>query len=251
VRDQTYGTDERQTLDIYVPDHLKKPAPVIVFFYGGSWQMGSKDMYRFVGQAFAEKGYITVITDYRLYPQVHFPAFMQDGAQAVRWTRDHIGEYQGDSRNIYLAGHSAGGHIAALLTTDAEYLNAAGVSMSQIRGLIGIAGAYDFLPMTDPNIIALFSKVPANTTQPVKYITSVSAKLPPMLLVWGAEDDTVGLQNIESLSNKALHKGGMVETRLYPDLGHIGIILSLAKGFRDKAPLLKDISDFIEHTRQK
>ena len=249
VRDLAYGDSERQKLDIYVPDGLTKPAPVIVFFYGGSWQMGSKDMYRFLGQAFASKGYITVVADYRLYPDVYFPAFMEDGANAVKWTRDHIADYQGDTKNLYLAGHSAGGHIAALLTTDPHYLKQAGAAPSAIRGLIGLAGPYDFLPLEDPKIIALFSRVPIRTTQPVTYVTATSGKLPPMFLGWGDEDDVVGRRNIDSLAAKARPHSPLVETHIYPETGHIGIILALARGFRG-TPVLDDIAAFVEKTRK-
>ena len=211
--------------------------------------MGSKDMYRFVGEAFASKGYVTVVADYRLYPDIYFPAFMEDGARAVRWTHDHIAGYQGDPANLYLAGHSAGGHIAALLTTDTHYLADAGVKPNAIRGMIGIAGPYDFLPLTDPKLIALFSKKPIQTTQPVNYVVSHSGPLPPLFLAWGADDDLVGKRNIDSLAAKARAKGGSVDAHIYPHEGHISLVVALASGFRDDTSLLNDITAFIDRTR--
>ena len=250
TRDVAYGDLPRQKLDIYIPDNLTQPAPVIVFFYGGSWQTGSKDMYRFVGQAFASRGYITVIADYRLYPEVYFPAFAEDGARAFRWVHDNIALYHGDPRNFYLAGHSAGGHIAAMLTTDPHYLRAAGIPAGAIRGMIGLAGPYDFLPLTDPKIIALFSKTPIEQTQPVHYVTPHSPKLPPIFLARGDADDVVGARNNTSLAAHARAVGTDVEMKLYPDVGHIGLVLALADGFRHKAPLLDDVDAFIQRTRQ-
>src|SRR3954471_10166956 len=123
----SYGKEPRQSLDVYTPCGDPKHAPVVIFFYGGYWQWGSKSDYRFVGQALASKGFIAVLPDYRLYPRVTFPAFVEDGAQAVRWTRDHIARYGGDPNRLYLMGHSAGAHTAALLAVDPHYLQDAGV----------------------------------------------------------------------------------------------------------------------------
>ena len=161
VKDIAYGTDERQTLDIYLPDQPAPGRPVIVFYYGGSWQKGSKDDYLFVGQAFASKGYIAVIADYRLYPQVYFPVFMEDVAAAFVWAHEHIASYGGNAANLFVAGHSAGGYNALMLTLNRTYLKETGGRDHWIKGAIGIAGAYDFLPMTDPKIIDLFSKAAA------------------------------------------------------------------------------------------
>ena len=248
--DIPYGSLPRQKLDIYIPDDQTKPTPVIVFFYGGSWQMGDKDLYRFVGQAFASKGYITVIANYRLYPDVYFPAFVEDGAHAVRWVHDHISAYGGDTHNLYLAGHSAGGHIAAMLTVPAPYLAAAGGNPSWIRGMIGIAGPYDFLPLTDSNLIDLFGKVPIAQTQPIHYVISDAAALPPLFLARGETDDVVDARNADSLAAHARASGTNVELRTYPNVGHIGIVLALAEGFRSTAPLLDDIDQFIQRTRK-
>jgi len=241
-KDIAYDEGDRRMLDIYVPDDLKSPAPVIVFFYGGSWKMGSKDDYRFAGQAFASKGYITVVADYRLYPKNYFPAFMHDGASTFAWVHEHIGEYNGDAKNIFLAGHSAGAHIAMLLTLDNQYLKAAHAKREWIKGTIGIAGPYDFLPFTDPAVIGVFSKVDEKTTQPINY---VSKNQPPILLLTGDKDEDVLPRNSKNLAAKLEEYNDPVELKIYPDVAHIGIVLSLAHGFRYKAPLLDDIDAFI------
>ena len=164
----SYGNHPRQQLDIYRPDSLTANTPVIVFFYGGSWQKGSKDDYRFVGQAFAAKGYITVIADYRLYPEVRFPAFVQDGAEALAWIHQNIAEYGGNAQQIFVAGHSAGAYIAVMLGTGSEYTP----HLDGIKGIIGIAGPYDFLPFTDPAIKDIFSQVADQKTQPIYWVKS-------------------------------------------------------------------------------
>jgi acetyl esterase/lipase len=242
-KDIAYGDDARQKLDIYIPDDVKKPAGVIVFFYGGSWQQGSKADYRFAGQAFASKGYVTVIADYRLYPQVYFPDFVEDGARAVTWVHRHIGQYGGDADNMILAGHSAGAYIAVMLTLNDSYLKAAGGDPLWIKGTAGIAGPYDFLPLTGPKIRAIFSKKPDADTQP---ITFARAGVPPMLLMAGDADTEVKPKNTYHLAARLKELGDPVTMRIYPDVAHIGIVLALADGFRHKAPVLDDIDRFAQ-----
>lgn len=240
--DLAYGEDPRQKVDIYVPDTLSTPHTTLIYFYGGSWQFGDKNMYRFVGQALASKGYIAVIVNYRLYPQVYFPEFMHDGAKAVRWVHEHIQEYGGSPNNVFLVGHSAGAHIAVLLMTDSQYLTAEGAKRGWIKGTVGIAGPYDFLPFTDPKVKALFGKVDAYKTQPINFVGS---GLPPFLLVTGAKDTQVYPKNTINLAHKLRYYKVPVTEIIYPKIGHIGIILSLAAGFRYKAPLLEDITRFV------
>lgn len=241
-RDIAYGSDPRQKLDIYVPDDAKN-APTIVFFYGGSWQMGSKDDYRFLGQAFASRGFVTVIADYRLYPQVYFPDFVKDGARAFTYAHVHISEFGGDPSHMYIAGHSAGGFIALMLAADDKYIMQAGGKPAWVHGTIGIAGPYDFLPFTDEKIKALFSKYPDKDTQPINHITH---KIAPVMLATGNADDTVSPRNSYHVAAKlkSLHSPVIVHT--YDDIGHIGIILSLAEGFRERTSLLDDITRFVQ-----
>ena len=240
-RDIAYGEDARQKLDVYVPDGAQN-APVIVFFYGGSWQTGSKNDYRFLGQALASKGFITVVADYRLYPQVYYPDFVMDGASAFTYAHTHITEFGGDADHMFVAGHSAGGFIAMMLAADDRFLTTAGGKPGWIRGTIGIAGPYDFLPFTDKNIKALFSKYPDADTQPLNHIKH---KMAPVMLAVGNADDTVDPRNSYRVEAKlkALHSPVIVHT--YDDTGHIGIILSMAEGFRERTPLLEDITRFV------
>lgn len=239
----TYGTNLRQKLDIYVPNKLPASPTTLIYFYGGSWQFGDKNMYRFLGQAFASKGFITVVVNYRLYPEVYFPTFMEDGAQAVHWVHRNIQKYGGDAKHVFLVGHSAGAHIAALLVTDETYLQAQGGTVSWIKGMIGIAGPYDFLPFTDPKVKALFSKINDSQTQPINFVKN---GLPPFLLVSGDNDKQVYPKNTINLANRLRQFKVPVTEIIYPRIGHIEIILSLASGFRYKAPLLEDIAHFVE-----
>ncbi|HXM00753.1 MAG TPA: alpha/beta hydrolase [Rhizomicrobium sp.] len=240
--DIAFGSDPRQKLDIYVPDGLSKPAPVLLFFYGGSWQFGAKDQYRWLGQTFAAQGIVTVIADYRIYPPAHFPDFVDDAAQALRKVHETIASYGGDPTRIFVAGHSAGAYNAVMLASNPKYLRDAGGDPSWIRGAIGIAGPYDFLPMTDPNIIAIFGGPSVPATQPINFI---DGKRPPMLLAAGTADETVSPGNTERMTQKLKANGSEVQEILYPGVGHTGILLSLAPGFRGKTTLREDMVGFI------
>ncbi len=242
VRDLAYGSDPRQKLDLYVPDHLQAKAPVILFFYGGSWQGGSKDLYLGFGQAFASEGIIVAVADYRVYPQVRYPSFVEDGAAAFTYVHAHAAQYGGDPSRVFLAGHSAGAHIAVMLAADERYLRKAGADPAWVRGVIGIAGPYNFLPLTDKKLIALFGGANRADTQPITY---VDGKRPPMLLATGTDDTTVEPHNTTDLAAKLKSFGSKVEVKTYPGVGHIGIILSLAPGFRGNTTLRQDILRFV------
>ena len=243
VKDIPYGEGDRQKLDVYVPYQLAPGHPVIVFYYGGSWQGGSKDDYLFVGQAFASKGYITVVADYRVYPEVYFPTFMDDVAAAFVWTHKYIATYGGNTNNLFVAGHSAGAYNAMMLTVNDRYLQARGGEEKWIKGVVGIAGPYDFLPLTDPKLIEIFSKQDLSLTQPITY---VHPGLPPILLLMGDEDEDVLSHNSIHLARRLREKNDPVKLITYPGVAHIGIALALADGFRNKAPVLTDIAAFID-----
>lgn len=237
-----YGTDKSQKLDVYVPDTKRASACVVLFFYGGSWQTGSKDNYLFAGEAFSSLGCVTVLAEYRRYPEVKYPVFLQDSAKALAWAHAHIGEYGGRADNIFVAGHSAGAYNAMMLAADASLLKAEGGSPGWIRGVIGIAGPYDFLPFIDDKIKDIFSTVKAEDTQPVNY---VHANMPPVLMATGTKDTEVLPRNTRLMAAKMEKLGNKPTVKIYEGAGHVGIALSLARGFRNKTPVLQDSADFI------
>ncbi|WP_332682391.1 alpha/beta hydrolase [Bosea sp. (in: a-proteobacteria)] len=237
-----YGPEARHRLDIYVPEAATRRAPVMVFLYGGGWNSGERADYTFVGSAFAAQGFVTVVPDYRLVPEVRFPAFVEDGALALRWVRDHIASHGGDASGITLSGHSAGAYIAMMLALDSRYLARAGLRPGFVDSVAGLAGPYDFLPLDDPRSIAAFGQYPRPMeTQPVNY---ARGRAPRILLATGEEDGTVEPRNSQVLARKLAAAGAQVEFRSYPELGHAGILLALGRGFRDRAPVLADIVRF-------
>ena len=239
-----YAPERGLKLDIYQPAARSAPAPVALFFYGGSWRYGSRTDYAFVGNALAAAGILTLVVDYRTYPAVRFPGFEVDAASSVRWARDHVGEYGGDPRRMFLVGHSAGAQIVALLATDAHYLAAVGMRPRDLAGVVGIAGPYDFLPLTDPKLIEVFgpeSEWPAS--QPINF---VDGDEPPFLLLQGQRDRVVAPRNSEAMEKKLRAARVPVTLNRYPGVGHFRILA----GFRYPrlAPTLRDTIAFVTAT---
>lgn len=212
-------------LDVYSPANAAR-APVVVFFFGGRWAEGSKEQYKFVGQALADRGIVAVIPNQRLYPQVRYPKFLQDNARAVRWTREQIAQYGGDPNRIVLLGHSSGAYNAVMLTLKDDLLKQVGGDRTWIRGTIGLSGPYDFLPITDPDLRDLFGAPEYyDQTQPVLY---PDGKNPPILLMHGQDDQIVYVKNTESLAARISAANGPVETVIYPKMSHRKMIASIA-----------------------
>ena len=227
--DVAYGDGPRRRLDIYTPADTRpdNARPVVVFFYGGSWQSGSRADYRFVAEALTRRGLVVVIPDYRVNPEVVFPAFVEDGAAAVRWTLENAVRFGGDPHRLFLMGHSAGANIAALLALDGRYLAAAGVAPGSVTGLIGLAGPYAFDPFATESVRPVFAGLQdKDRARPIAFI---DAGDPPMLLLHGLSDDTVYPRNSEQLAEAARAAGVRVTLEMLPDLGHVGILLALAR----------------------
>ncbi len=243
--DLAYGRLPRQQLDVYRPEAASAPRPVVLFLYGGSWQFGSRGDYRFVGQALASRGLIAMVADYRVWPEARFPTFVEDAAAAIAWARQNAGRFGGDPARVYLMGHSAGAHIAALLALDERYLAEVGLTPTALAGVIGLAGPYDFLPITDPTLKQVFDVPDLRTTQP---ITFAGPDAPPALLATGEQDLTVAPANSERLAARLEQSGNEVELKRYRQIGHISIALALAAPFRWLAPVLDDVARFVERT---
>jgi acetyl esterase/lipase len=239
-----YGPQPRQKLDYYIPDHINRNGDIVVFFYGGDWQAGSKDDYRFAAEALTSRGFIAVLPDYRLYPSVTFPAFVQDGALAIRWVHDNANRLGGNPRHIFLMGHSAGAHIAALLTLDPHYLHDVGLDRNAICATVAIAGPYDFVPWNQDRPI--FHMVPhqPRPSPPVEPIDCVDGHAPPILLLHGKHDLTVDVGNADRLAARIKAAGGSVRYICYPEGTHVNTLLSLAWEFRWMQPTLHDSSEF-------
>lgn len=247
-RGVAYGPLERQALDVYAPSKTTSgetaPAPVAVFFYGGSWDSGRRQDYGWVGRALAAQGFLTIVADYRLYPAVRFPGFVEDGALAVRWAVDHARALGGDPSRIVLIGHSAGAYNAAMLALDDRYLRAAGVDPKVVRAFAGLSGPYDFLPLDGPVTQRTFGQFPdLPATQPGRYARPDS---PPAFLAAGDDDTTVRPRNTRALAAALRAKGVVVGERHYAGLNHADTVLALSRPFRGKAPVLNEMTTFLK-----
>jgi acetyl esterase/lipase len=222
-----YGAETRQRLDVYRPANARK-APVMLFWYGGSWQHGAKDYYGFVGSALAHQGFVAVLPDYRLAPDHPFPAFVEDAASAVRWARDHATEFGGDAARIYVSGHSAGGHNALVLALDPRYLQAVGMEPKGIAGVVSLAGPTGLEHLRGPDLKGVFPlNVPDEAFSPIALAARNASEAPPFLLMTGLDDDVIYPGSVAQLADAIRAGGGNVTIKAYPDIGHLGLLLDL------------------------
>ncbi|MEO8337062.1 MAG: alpha/beta hydrolase [bacterium] len=240
--DNDYGTNARQRLDVYRERRTRSSAPVVVFLYGGRWKYGSKRDYLLVGNALARRGLVVVIPDYRLFPEVRFPAWVEDGAQAVRWTRDNVARYGGDPRNIIVVGHSAGAHTAAMLALDEHFLRDVGLPRDAVRGFVSLAGPVDTI-WTDPDVQELMGP---RESWPASYpYNFIDGNEPPLLLLQGAADDVVSAGNAARLAARISAMGGCARSIVYPRVGHVEIAFALTFPSLDAAPVARDVGAFV------
>ena len=243
-----YGPEARQMADIYQPKTAVANAPLVVFFYGGSWSMGERADYRFVGEALASKGIVTVVADYRLSPQVRYPVFVQDSALALRWAFDHALEYGADPTHFFVMGHSAGAYNAAMLALDKRWLEGVGLTPSRLAGWIGLAGPYDFLPIGDRLTQVAFNwpDTPADS-QPLAHASKAS---PPALLLAPTSDKVVNSQrSTVAMAQKLSSNAVRVEYELFDNVSHVTLVAAMASVLRGRAPVLERVTGFINTTR--
>ncbi len=238
-----YGDDPRQRMDVLAPTTKPdRPWPVLVFFYGGGWDSGERGQYRWAAHALAAQGFVVAVPDYRIVPTVRFPAFIEDAAAATARTGQLAARYGGDPDQLGVVGHSAGAHLAMMITLDRRYMAAAGAP-ELIRAAAGLAGPYDFLPLDVASSINAFGRAPDLTlTQPV---TFVRADAPPLWLGHGTADEVVHAEDTTILCERMTAVGGRCEATLYPGLNHADLIATFSPLFRKKAPVLGDVTAFL------
>lgn len=245
VRNIVFDPTHHLALDVYRPSHAVN-APIVVFFYGGDWTHGKRQWYRFVGEALAAHGVIVAIPDYRKYPTVKMDGFMQDAAHAVAWVHSHADQLGGNPQDLFVMGHSSGGHIAALLATDPSWLAADGMQQQDLAGFIGLAGVYDFVPIPakEVDMLGMFGTQPAEQKR-AEPITYIQGHEPPMLLLHGTADHEVDPSNSKSLARlmEAHHED--VTLKLYPGVSHSPLLFAMSRPLRHHAPTLTDILAFI------
>jgi len=241
IADQAYGDSPRQRLDLYRPAGEAADAPVVVFFYGNGWREASKADFEFVASSLTRAGIVVVIPDYRAYPEVAFPAFVEDGARAVAWAGGNLDGLVEGERPLFLMGHSAGAQIAALLALDPRYLDA--VEAPPLAGFIGLSGPYDFLPLDPGYMQEVFPEETRPASQPINF---VSAQAPRTLLIHGTSDERVLPEHSERLASALEAEGVPVTLKFYEDMGHARVVIALAPPLQFVADTMEDSIDFIE-----
>jgi acetyl esterase/lipase len=238
-----YGGGPREKLDIYqpAPSAGSGAAPIVVFFYGGNWKAGERADYRFLGEALASRGAIVLIPDYRLYPEVTYPAFLSDNAAAMKWAFDNARSLGGDPSKVYVMGHSAGAYNAAMMALDPRWL---GAQRERLAGFIGIAGPYDFLPIENPDTRRAFNwpNTPPES-QPIRYVTP---KAPRTLLIAANKDNLVNPQrNTVGLGERLKAAGADTTVKLLDGVSHVTIIASVAGPLNFLSPVRDDVVRFL------
>lgn len=246
--DQAYGTQHRQRADVYLPHANPGGAPLAVFFYGGSWNSGARADYRFVGEALASRGIVTVVADYRLHPEVKYPTFLQDCARAVRWAADQAGAFGAARERLFVVGHSAGAYNAAMLALDPRWLAGVGMAPRQLAGWVGLAGPYDFLPIINPDVQRAFDwPGTPRDSQPLFHVTARAVAVRRTLLLAARSDSLVNPQrNTLGLAQALRRQGAPVQVELLDGVGHATLIGAMARPLRGLAPVLDRISDFLQ-----
>lgn len=235
----SYGAHATQKLDVYrptAPKFANKTLPTIVFYFGGSWRNGKRAWYEFFAAHYCLKGYVVVVPDYRKASEFVFPRFMEDAASAFAFVREHAAGWRSDPEQLFVMGHSAGAHMAALLSLDPQYLAAENLKPSNIAGFVGLSGPYDFLPLTDPLVIEVFGgDALSQASQPINFVEH-SVGAPPMLLVHGSKDRLVWPKNSINLAREVNQRGGSAMLLMVPKAGHVKTLVQAARGLHWLAP---------------
>ncbi len=233
VRDVAYfdgpGADPvRHKLDLYLPQG-EKDFPVLFFIHGGSWRHGDKNflgVYEALGTFFARRGTACVVINYRLSPAVRHPEHIRDVARAFNWTFRNIAKYGGRPDRIFVSGHSAGGHLAALLATDPEWLKAVGLKTDAIRAVIAISGVYDLTEL--PRAFAVRTFGPESAVEAASPTRLVRPGLPPFLILYADHDlPACDRKPAEAFAKALREKGTEAETVEIAGSNHFKMVLSV------------------------
>jgi acetyl esterase/lipase len=246
--DVAYGPEPRQKLDIYTPRGAA-PRATVIFIYGGSWKSGTKELYRFLGQALTGRGYQVVVADYLLYPQVRYPAFVEDTALAVAWTKANIGARAGRPDRIVLMGHSAGAYNAVMVAIDPRWLKPHGLTPADLTAVVSLAGPLSFNPLKTESTRDIFATATdIDAARPVKLAAAGAAGAPPFLFVHGQADGTVNAENASNMATAVNDGGGRAALKLYAGVSHLGVVACFAWPLRWRAPCLDDVDMFMTDT---
>lgn len=242
IHRETIGSSSQQKILVYRDSVDTGPKPVIIFFHGGSWRSGDPDDYGFIARALVPEGFTVILAGYRLVPGGEYPAMLEDTAEAVAWTSANITRYGGNPNQIFLAGHSAGAYNVVAAALDRQWLGREGLNPDVLKGVIGLSGPYDFLPLDSDSTKAAFGGArDIEATQPINH---VRADAPPLLLVHGEQDTLVYPRNTVALTAALTKAGGSANAAYFQDMDHNAPLLALASPWRRNPRMVDAITDF-------
>lgn len=234
------------TLNVFEPRQSKAKKPVVIFVHGGNWNSGNKEIYSFIGRNFAKKKVVTVIPGYTLSPIASYDVMAKEIAQAVIWTQKNITTYGGDPEEIYVMGHSAGGHLVALVATNPTYIKnpsqiISGVILDDAAGLDMYSYLQDYPPTASNNYDRTWTKDPAKWKEasPIYYLDK---ETPPFKIY-------VGLKTYSSIAKyneiflKELHKYQPAVRPTYLDKKHVPMVTQFFWPWTDR---YNEIINFIK-----
>jgi acetyl esterase/lipase len=229
VRDVPYGDDPAQKIDVYKTAG-KTPAPVVIFIHGGAWQYGDQKQLAAMGKVLADRGVVAFLIDYRKYPQVTYPAFVDDTVAALNWVMAHAAEYGGDPARVVVAGHSAGAHLTVIPFTDDTFRKKLAFDPMAIRGLVPISGPFVFAEVGEHaasqkelhNVMG--GEEGYRKSEPIGY---PRADLPPVLVMNGDKDDLTPLPQAERYAEALKAAGANVRFEKIAGTDHITVLLPL------------------------
>jgi acetyl esterase/lipase len=233
----SYGPLERQSLDIYRAENPRANAPVLLFIHGGSWEDGSKNIYKFLAEGFTSEGFDVVVPNYRLYPEAVYPQMIEDTALSVAFTAKQF-----DGRPLVIMGHSAGAYNVLMTGLDKNYLAQAGGDLCQsVAGIVSLSGPTGIIPLSEEPFITIFPDRFTKEDAPLNNVTDIS---PPIFFGHGAEDKTVYPQNSERLAETIKARGGVANVEIYLDMDHTDAVRVLSRHFDGGSSLKDDIIKF-------
>lgn len=238
-KDILYGDQPTQDLDIYYPKPLAQAMkseqaitqtyPMVVFVYGGSWETGTKEQYAFVGQSLAQAGYVTAVINYRKAPEHVYPDYVEDTAKAIAWSFNNAESLYVDPQRVAVVGHSAGAFNAVAAVSNEDFLAPYGVSPSDIRAVVGIAGPYSY----DFRKFESASAFPANATpDQVMPDRQIKGNQPPYLLLTAENDKIVYDSNTVKMTQALKDVGATVENGVIEGASHATSIGAMAPPLR-------------------
>jgi acetyl esterase/lipase len=243
ARDVAYGSASRQRYDVYRPEGTAQH-PLLIFVYGGSWASGDKAPYDFVARAFAARGFVVVVSDYRLVPQNVYPDFVDDVGLAIVHAMREAHAWGADTSQSFVVGHSAGAYNLTQAILHPAFRAKSGLDHSRIAAVATLAGPFDFLPLDVPSTVNAFGHLNTAGLKDTQVFEHVSPDAPPFLILHGEADTTVLLRSPHALHKAMNGVGATVELKTYPSISHVRILLALAKPWRKDPPVLEDILAF-------